>query len=175
MESFSASLALCAWNSPVTGEFPAQRPVTRSFNVFVDLRLNKRLSKQSWGWWFETPSCSFWRYCNGVIIWLLRCQRNKIENMGKGIVRMHQELEFKPKSVKHTKNVRVFMEYIYTRCSMGYHKNSFVRHSNLTYHSHTNKYCGLRSPSVWFSVRFVFKMYDPERTSPQWVNYVWVR
>ena len=41
-------------NSPVTGEFPAQRPVMRSFDVFVDLRLNKRLSKQSWGWWFET-------------------------------------------------------------------------------------------------------------------------
>ena len=43
-------------NSPVTGEFPAQRPVTQSFDVFFDLRLNKRLSKQSRGWWFETPS-----------------------------------------------------------------------------------------------------------------------
>ena len=39
-------LALCAGNSPVTGEFPAQWPVTRSFDVFFDLRLNKRLSKQ---------------------------------------------------------------------------------------------------------------------------------
>ena len=37
---------LCAGNSPVTGEFPAQRPVTRRFDVFFDLRLNKRLSKQ---------------------------------------------------------------------------------------------------------------------------------
>ena len=36
------------------GELPAQRPVTRSFDVFFDLRLNKRLSKQPWGWWFET-------------------------------------------------------------------------------------------------------------------------
>ena len=26
--------------------------------------LNKRLTKQSWGWWFETPSRSLWRYCN---------------------------------------------------------------------------------------------------------------
>ena len=34
----------------------SQRPLTRSFDVFFDLRLNKRLSKQSWGWWFETPS-----------------------------------------------------------------------------------------------------------------------
>ena len=50
METFSALLAICAGNSPVTVEFPAQRPVTRSFDVFLDLRLNKRLSKQSWGW-----------------------------------------------------------------------------------------------------------------------------
>ena len=53
MEAFSALLAFCAGNSPVTGEFPAQRPVTRSFDVFFDLRLNQRLSKQSWGWWLR--------------------------------------------------------------------------------------------------------------------------
>ena len=53
METFSALLALCAGNSPVTGEFPTQRPVTWSFDVFFDLRLNKCLSKQSRGWWFE--------------------------------------------------------------------------------------------------------------------------
>ena len=64
METFSALLVLCSGNSPVTGEFPAQRPVTRSFDVFFDLRLNKRLSKQSWGWWFETPSRPLWRHCN---------------------------------------------------------------------------------------------------------------
>ena len=51
------------------GEFPAQRPVTRSFDVFVDLRLNKRLSKQPWGWWFEAPSWSLWRQCNGYRQW----------------------------------------------------------------------------------------------------------
>ena len=57
METFSALLTLYAGNSPVTGEFPSQRPVMRSFDVFVDLRLKKpnqkknRLSKQ----WFETP------------------------------------------------------------------------------------------------------------------------
>ena len=56
METFSALLVICAGNSPVTGEFPAQRPVTRNFDVFCDLRLNKRLSKQSWDWWFETLS-----------------------------------------------------------------------------------------------------------------------
>ena len=46
------------------GEIPTQRPVTRSFDVFFDPRLNKRLSKQPWGWWFETPSCSLWRHRN---------------------------------------------------------------------------------------------------------------
>ena len=65
IDTFSALLALCAGNSPVTVEFPAQRPVTRSFEVSFDLRLNKRLSNQSWGWWFETPSRSFWRNRNG--------------------------------------------------------------------------------------------------------------
>ena len=47
------------------GEFPAQRPVTWSFDVFFHLRLNKRLSKQPWGWWFETPAWSLWRHRNG--------------------------------------------------------------------------------------------------------------
>ena len=67
METFSALLAICAGNSPVTGEFPAQRPVTRSFDVFFDLR--PRLSKLWWGWWFETPSYPLWRHCNGL--WVL--------------------------------------------------------------------------------------------------------
>ena len=64
METISELLAICAGNSPVTGEFASQRPVTRSFDVFFDLRLNKRLSKQSWGWWLETPSPSLWSHCN---------------------------------------------------------------------------------------------------------------
>ena len=63
-ETFAALLALLAVNSPVTGEFPAQRPVTRNFDVFFDLRLNKRLSKQSWGSWFETTSRPLWRHSN---------------------------------------------------------------------------------------------------------------
>ena len=66
METFSALLAICAGNSPVTGEFPAQMPVTRSFDVFVDLRLNKRFSKQSRSLWFETLSRPLWRHCNDV-------------------------------------------------------------------------------------------------------------
>ena len=54
--NISALLALRAVNSPVNDEFPSQRPVTRSFHVFFDQRLNKRLSKQSNRRWFWTPS-----------------------------------------------------------------------------------------------------------------------
>ena len=64
MESFFTLLAFCVGNSLVIGEFPSQRPVSRSFDVLFDLRLNKWLSKQSWGWWFETPSCPLWCHCN---------------------------------------------------------------------------------------------------------------
>ena len=64
---------LCG-ESPVTGEFPAQRPVTRSFDVFFDLRLDKRLSKQSRGWWFETLSCPLWRHCNAEDMLAPKCR-----------------------------------------------------------------------------------------------------
>ena len=67
METFSALLAICAGNSPVPGEFPTQRPVTQSFDVFFDLRLNKRLSKQSRRRWFETSSRLLWRHCNAKV------------------------------------------------------------------------------------------------------------
>ena len=64
MEAFSTLLALSDGNPLVTGEFPSQRPVMQSFDVFYDLRLNKRLSKQSWGWWFEMPLHSLRHHCN---------------------------------------------------------------------------------------------------------------
>ena len=53
METFSALLAFRAGNSPVTREFPSQRPVTRSFDVFFDC-----------AWWIETTSRSLWRHYN---------------------------------------------------------------------------------------------------------------
>ena len=40
METFSTLLAICAGNSPVSGELSTQRLVTWSFDVFFDLRLN---------------------------------------------------------------------------------------------------------------------------------------
>ena len=69
METFSALLAICEGNSPVPDEFPTQRPVTRSFDILFYMRLNKRLSKQSCGWWFETPSRSLWRHRDVVGLW----------------------------------------------------------------------------------------------------------
>ena len=94
METFSALLAICAENSPVPGEFSTQRPVTRSFDVCFDLRPNKGLSKQLWGWWFETQSCPLWRHRNetqalprpyGVIdmtgqkcVWRILCPIDKL-------------------------------------------------------------------------------------------------
>ena len=67
METFSALLALFVGNSPVTGEFPSHRPVTRNFDIFFDLRLNKRLRKQSRRRWFQTHSRSFWSHYNGEL------------------------------------------------------------------------------------------------------------
>ena len=60
METFSTLLPI----SPVPGEFPTQRPVTRSFDVYFDLCPNKRFCKQSLGWWFETLSPPLWRHRN---------------------------------------------------------------------------------------------------------------
>ena len=83
METFSVLLGICAGNSPVTGEFPTQRPVTRSFDVFfLYLRLNKRLSKESRGWWFQTTLRPLWRHCNepewkGMIDYLINCSSPK--------------------------------------------------------------------------------------------------
>ena len=66
MEAFSVLLALCAENWMVTGEFPSSRQVPRSFGVFFDVRLNKRLSKQSRRRWFGTQSRSLWRHCIAI-------------------------------------------------------------------------------------------------------------
>ena len=62
MGFFSALQALCEGNPPVTGRFPSQRPATQRFDVFSDLRLNKRLSKLTRRRWFETPLLSLWRH-----------------------------------------------------------------------------------------------------------------
>ena len=76
------------------GEFPTQRPVTRSFDVFFHLRLNKRLSKQPWGWWFETPSWSLWRHCNDILP--LIGDGNSGEVCWNNIIYVHFTLKFHP-------------------------------------------------------------------------------
>ena len=74
METFFALLTLCEWNPPVTSGFPSQRQLTRGLDV--DLRQNKRLSKQSRRWWFETTSRSFLRHGNVCpIAWCIRWRK----------------------------------------------------------------------------------------------------
>ena len=75
--NISALLDLCVGNSPITGESPSQRPVTRSFEASFDLRLSTRLSKQSRRRWFETPSRSLWRHSNVWILAMVTCTWEK--------------------------------------------------------------------------------------------------
>ena len=67
-----------------SGRFPSQRPGTRSLDVFVDLRLNKRLSKQSKLRWSETPSRSLWRHCDETLC-VSQCPINNDTNQAKVI------------------------------------------------------------------------------------------
>ena len=85
---------------------PAQRPVTRTFDVFFDLRLNKRLSKRSWAWSFETPSCSLWRHCNvSGDTNIPRAIRNQLEHQVKTEGRKMIILTFN--SQKDTPNIKL--------------------------------------------------------------------
>ena len=87
-------LALCTWNSPVTDEVPAQMPVTRSFDVFFDLRLTKRLNNQSRSRWFGTPSGSLWRHCNVANLTPLSCSKylRKKDPLSLSIDSQHQHV-----------------------------------------------------------------------------------
>ena len=108
METFSALLTLCVGNWPVTGESPSQRPATRSFDGFFDLRLNKRLSKQRWDRWFETPSCPLWRHCNEhiptcfvVVVLEVFCGFISIYPFYSGLLHWHWDnLMYAPMTVK---------------------------------------------------------------------------
>ena len=62
------------------GEFPSQRPGTCSFDVFFDLRLNKRLCKQHRRRWFETPSRSLWRHCNDTKLLVAQKRCSTVSN-----------------------------------------------------------------------------------------------
>ena len=60
---------------------PAQRPVMWSFDVFFDLCLNKRLSKHSWGWWFEMLLCPLWRHCIVITVMIEVSQLLPVSNV----------------------------------------------------------------------------------------------
>ena len=68
MEAFSALLALCARNSPHKSQWRG----ALMFSLIC--AFNKRLSKQSWGWWFETLSRSLWRIWNVQELWWIYIQ-----------------------------------------------------------------------------------------------------
>ena len=63
--------------SHLCGEFTGHRWILRTkashaeLWFFFDVLPNKRLSKQSWGWWFDTLSRSLWRHCNDMDLWTL--------------------------------------------------------------------------------------------------------
>ena len=110
LEPFSALLALCAGNSPVTDEFPTQRPMTRSFDVFFDRCLNKRFSKQSWGWWFEMPSRPLWHHCNGLycLSGLFHIINYPCVRYGLKIIQILRYFIILPWKTKHSKILAIF-------------------------------------------------------------------
>ena len=119
METFSALLAICAGNSPVPGEFPTQRPVTRSFDVFFDLCLNKRLSKQWWGWWFETLSRPLWRHRNVLAVIDIQTA-----GISLSIVFHHEQFTKPSKFNKFPSRVN---RYPALRTRVGFRQNTFPR------------------------------------------------
>ena len=119
METFSALRAICAGNSPVTGEFTAQRPVARSFDVFFDLCPNKRLSKQSWGWLFESPSRSLWRQCNAW--WVIggpRCPIDRWRPASLPSVPWFDKFHIKKNAVIPRLNVLGICNYLTSFCNL---------------------------------------------------------
>ena len=129
METFYALLAICAENSPVSGEFPAQRPVTRRVDVSFDLCLNKRVRKQSWGWWFETLSCPLWRHCNVVVhsLWgkfnTLQWRHNERNETSKprgtGLSEGNPPVDSPSQKASNAENVSIWWDQHVCTCSAG--------------------------------------------------------
>ena len=71
--------------------FPHTKASDAELRSFFDLRLNKRLSKQSWGWWFETLSRPIWRHSNGIHICILP---RRISQLSKCHPHTHFHLDF---------------------------------------------------------------------------------
>ena len=158
METFSAVLAICVGNSPVTGEFPIQRPVTRSFHVSFDLRLNKRLSKQSWGWWFETPSRSLWRHRNVMgmmrhVMGLIRHPSNQPHTFNWRIIPHPLFALLWPTLFFFNRKLqkRHVIYTITTQWKPGVH----IQYTHLTYCMHTGQlYLGWKCLLLWLKITF---------------------
>ena len=94
---------------PLWGEFtghrwiPLQRPVTQSFDVFFDLRLNKQLSKQSRRRWFETPSLSLWYHYNVLLVWFVVLSMSI--SLGQAVMKVPNTVAFYHVNFKQTHNV----------------------------------------------------------------------
>ena len=110
------------WNifpatGPLWGEsigqrwFPSQKPVTQSFDVFFDLRLNKRLSKQPRRRWFETPSHSLWRHCNVPRPVITLVIVNQIFHEYTAVTYWWKSEYFFKKSRKHYRNLGVLRNH----------------------------------------------------------------
>ena len=69
IETFSVLLAICAANSPVTGKFPALKPVAWSFDFFICAWINGWVNNREAGDLRRTPSRPLWRHCNGAVIY----------------------------------------------------------------------------------------------------------
>ena len=70
---------------------------------FFDLRLNNRLSKQSWGWWFETLSGPLWRHCNDLFSILLMNYDNVTAVRSHKLFSKHVDNNFKGDVMKMRK------------------------------------------------------------------------
>ena len=128
MKTFSALLALCEGKPPV---FPSQSPVTWSFDVFFDLRLNKRLGKQSRRRWFETPSRSLWRHyrdetqqnttqqsATGCKLWWMICNLRhgiwSLETFIDTLSILSAMCKFSQSVIMERVNLYIFICYVYT-------------------------------------------------------------
>ena len=174
IETFSALLALCAGNSPVTGEFPTQRPVTPSFDVFFDLRQNEWLSKQSCSWWFETPSCPLWRQSNVHVFNLLTFVMVGADLLVHSTVSM-QNMLMKAQTVEKLRSfyVCLFFPLAWARCWKINQAAGDLRH-------HDAHGPSLYWPNYWFNILFQCKMCQSRwrnqiETSPRyWLFVRWV-
>ena len=113
--------ALCEGNPSVTDGFPSQRPVTRSFDAFFDLCLNKRSSKQSRRRWFETQSLSLWRHYNAhplVELSGARCQRGQVSpDVDSHLLCSRHPVTSRPKELPHIAECVQYLPNLFYRAN----------------------------------------------------------